>query len=76
MVSSLPSVLLLGHPFIRRLRDDLRLRFHSGAEVTFGLSDDAIVHLHGFDRRPYCSEICTAISELLPLCPPKLLFWK
>ena len=47
MASFLPSVLLLGHSFIRRLRDDLRSHFDSRAEVTFGLSEDAIVHLHG-----------------------------
>ena len=47
MASSLPSVLLLGHSFIRRLRDDLRSHFDSRADDTFGLSDDAIAHLHG-----------------------------
>ncbi|CAH3135465.1 unnamed protein product, partial [Porites lobata] len=47
MASSVPSVLVLGHPFIRRLRDDLRLHFDSRADDTLGLSDDAIVHLHG-----------------------------
>ena len=47
MASSLPSVLLLRHSFIRRLRDDLRSHFDSRADDTFGLSDDAIVHLHG-----------------------------
>ena len=47
MASPLPSVLVLGHSFIRRLRDDLRSRFDSRADGTFGLSDDAIVRLHG-----------------------------
>ena len=47
MASSVPSVLVLGHSFIRRLRDDLRLHFDSRADDTFGLSDDANVHLHG-----------------------------
>ena len=47
MSSSVPSVLVLGHSFIRRLRDDLRSHFDSRADDTFGLSDDAIVHLHG-----------------------------
>ena len=47
MASSVPSVLVLGHSFIRRLRDDLRSHFDSRADDTFGLSDDAIVHLHG-----------------------------
>ena len=47
MASSVPSVLVLGHSFIRRLRDDLRSHFDSRVDDTFGLSDDAIVHLHG-----------------------------
>ena len=47
MASSVPSVLVLGHSFIRRLRGDLRSHFDSRADDTFGLSDDAIVHLHG-----------------------------
>ena len=47
MASSLPSVLLLGHSLIRRLRDDLRSHFDLRADETFGLSDDANVHLHG-----------------------------
>ena len=47
MASSLPLVLLLGHSFIQRLRDDLRSHFNSRADEKFGLSDDAIVHLHG-----------------------------
>jgi len=47
MASSVPSFLVLGHSFIRRLRDDLRSRFDSRAVDTFGLSHDANVHLHG-----------------------------
>ena len=47
MASSLPSGLVLGHSFIQRLRDDLRSHFDSRADDTFGLSDDAIAHLHG-----------------------------
>ena len=44
---SVPSVVVLGSSFIRRLRDDLRSHFDSRADDTFGLSDDANVHLHG-----------------------------
>ena len=47
MASSLPSVLVLDHSFIRRLRDNLCSHFDSRADVTFGPSNDAIVHLHG-----------------------------
>ena len=47
IASSVPSVLVLGHSFFRRLRDDLRSHFDSRADETFGLSHDANVHLHG-----------------------------
>ena len=47
MASFLRSVLVLDHFFIRRLRDDLCSHFDSQADVTFGPSNDAIVHLHG-----------------------------
>ena len=47
MASSVPLVLVLGHSFIRRLRDDLHSHFDSRSDDTFGLSDDAIIHLHG-----------------------------
>ena len=46
MASSVPSVLVLGHSFMQRLRDDCS-HFDLWADDTFGLSDDAIVHLHG-----------------------------
>ena len=47
MASSLPSVLVLGHSIIHRLRDDLCSHFDSRANETFGLSNDAIVYLYG-----------------------------
>ena len=46
-MASLPLVLVLGHSFNRRLWDDLGSHFDSWADDTFGLSDDAIAHLHG-----------------------------
>ena len=46
MASSVPLVLVLGHSFIRRLRDDLHSHFDSRSDDTFGLSDDTIIHLH------------------------------
>ena len=50
MASSVPLVLVLGHSFVRRLRDDLCSHFDSRADDTFGLSDDANVHLHRVGR--------------------------
>ena len=51
MASSPPTVLLFGHSFIRRLRDDLRTQFDPRADEAFKLSKDAIVHLHGVGGR-------------------------
>ena len=51
MASSLPTVLLFGHSFIRRLRDDLRTQFDPRADKAFKLSKDAIAHLHGVGGR-------------------------
>ena len=55
MASSLPSVLVLRHSFLRRLRDDIRSHFDSWADVTFGLSNDAIVYLLGGGWWFHCS---------------------
>ena len=52
MASPPPTVLLFGHSFIRRLRDDLRTQFDPWADEAFKLSKDAIVHLHGVGGRP------------------------
>lgn len=46
-MASIPSVLILGHSFIGRLRDDLRSNFDPRANISFGVLDDAIVYLHG-----------------------------
>ena len=51
MASSPPAVLLFGHSFIRRLRDDLRTQFDPRVEDAFKLSKDAIIHLHGVGGR-------------------------
>ena len=44
------TVLLLGHSFIRRLKEDLGRQFHSLASQNFGLKD-ATVCLHGVGGR-------------------------
>ena len=47
MALSPPTVLVFGHSFVKRLRDDLRSSFDPRADETFNLSGDAIVHLYG-----------------------------
>ena len=51
MALSPPKVLILGHSFVRRLRDDLRSNFDSRADEDFHLSSDAIVYLSGVGGR-------------------------
>ena len=47
MASFVPNVLILGHSFVRRLRDDLSSQFDSRADHSFGLQGVAKVHLFG-----------------------------
>ena len=47
MANSVPTVLILGHSFIKRLRQDLESGFHGVAKPDFGLQGSATVHLFG-----------------------------
>ena len=47
MASSPPTVLILGHSFVRRLSADLRSNFDARAAEHFNLLGDAVIHLHG-----------------------------
>ena len=51
MALSPPTVLILGHSFIRRLMDDLKSNFDPRAAEDFHLSGDAMIHLHGVGGR-------------------------
>ena len=51
MALSPPTVLILGHSFIRRLMDDLKSNFDPRATEDFHLSGDAMIHLHGVGGR-------------------------
>ena len=46
MASSVPSVLVLGHSFIRRLRDDLRSHFDSRADDTLACERQTFLLAH------------------------------
>ena len=50
MAECSPSVLILGHSFVRRMYEDLRNRFHPRANWNFDLSD-ATVSFHGVGGR-------------------------
>ena len=51
MASSPPTVLILGHLFVRRLSSDLRSNFDAHATEHFNLLGDAVIHLHGVGGR-------------------------
>ena len=44
MASSPPTVLILGHSFVRRLSSDLRSNFDARAAKHFNLLGDAVMH--------------------------------
>ena len=50
MPDSVPTVLILGHSFVRRMQDDLSSRFHPRTDPNFNLSD-ATVCFHGVGSR-------------------------
>ena len=47
MVAAVPSILILGHSFVKRLKRDLRSQFDPRAVCGFNLTGTATVHLHG-----------------------------
>ena len=51
MASSPPTVLILGHSFVRRLSSNLRSNFDDRAAEHFNLLGDAVIHLHGVGGR-------------------------
>ena len=51
MSSGVPSVLILGHSFVKRLERDLRCHFDHRAHSNFKLEGTVSVHLHGVGGR-------------------------
>ena len=51
MSSGVPSVLILGHSFVKRLKRDLRSHFDPRADGNFKLGGTVSVHLHGVGGR-------------------------
>ena len=47
MAGSIPKVLVLGHSFVKRLKNDLDKNFDHRASRTFGLVGTAEVHCRG-----------------------------
>ena len=51
MSSGVPSVLILGHSFVKRLKRDLRSHFDPRADGNFKLGGTESVHLHSVGGR-------------------------
>ena len=51
MASSPPTVLILGHSFVRRLSSELRSNFDARAAEHFNLLGDTVIHLHSVGGR-------------------------
>ena len=51
MAAAIPSVLVLGHSFVKRLKRDLHSQFDPRAVRSFNLTGTATVHL-----RTYCGK--------------------
>ena len=47
MASPLPSSLVVGHSFVKRLHDDLQCKFDLRAALDFNLTQTATLSLHG-----------------------------
>ena len=69
MASSPPTVLILGHSFVRRLSSNLRSNFDDRAAEHFNLLGDAVIHLHGVGGRTVkklCLDDLGVVSALTP----------
>ena len=51
MSTEVPSFLIWGHSFVKRLKRDLRSHFDPRADINFKLKGTASVHLHGVGGR-------------------------
>jgi len=51
MAGSIPKILVLGHSFVKRLKNDLDKNLDHRASTTFGLVGTAEVHLQGIGGR-------------------------
>ena len=69
MSSSPPTVLILGHSFVRRLSSDLSSNFDARAAEHFHLLGNASIHLHGVGGRTVktlCRYDFGAVSNIKP----------
>lgn len=53
MLVCVPNILILGHSFVRRLKEDLAARFDAPAAPNFHLLETGYVFLHGTGGRTF-----------------------
>ena len=86
MAGSIPKVLVLGHSFVKRLKNDLDKNFDHRASRTFGLVGTAEIHSQGTGSRTVSklkSYDLLVVRQLMPdivilevgtnVCPRSLL---
>jgi lysophospholipase L1-like esterase len=69
MASSKPTILILGHSFVRRLRSDLSSNFDSRADRYFGLQATGNIHLFGVGGRTVPSFRERDLHVVSSFCP-------
>ena len=71
-MASVPKVLILGHSFVRRLKNDLHNKFDPRATTSFGLVGTAEVHLHGIGGRTV-QKLTSCDLEMVRLLAPDVV---
>ena len=63
MSGEVPTVLIFGHSFVKRLHRDLQANFNPRADKYFNLRDTASLFLHGIDGRTMAELRCLHVVE-------------
>ena len=73
MSSGVPSVLILGHSFVKRLKRDLRSHFDPWADGNFKLRGTVSVHLHGVGGRTVAKPRSSDLHVVERIAPDVLI---
>ena len=73
MSTGVPSVLILGHSFIKRLTRDLRSHFDPRTDRNFKLGGTVSVHLHGVGGRIVARLRSFDLRVVQPIAPDILI---
>ena len=73
MSTGFPTVLILGHSFVKRLKHDLRSHFDPQADSNYKLGGTASVHLHGVGERTVAKLWLFNLHVVEPIAPDVLI---